>query len=158
MTQLDFRPVNEADEPFLFQVYASSREAEMALVPWDGAQREAFLRMQFQAQHHHCRTHFPHADHCVVRRGDSQVGRLYVDRGPESIRILDLTILPDHRNQGIGSAVIGGLIAEGVTSSRPVRIYVESFCPSLHLFDRLGFRKTGEQGVHYLLEWKQPQT
>ena len=35
-----------ADTEFLFEVYAASRDAEMALVPWTEAQKRSFLRMQ----------------------------------------------------------------------------------------------------------------
>jgi hypothetical protein len=39
------------------------------------------------------------------------------------------------------------------TSSRPLRIYVESFNPSLRLFERLGFTAMEQEGIHLLMEW-----
>ena len=47
---LDLQPLRAEDEPFLFELYASTRGDEMALVGWDKPQQEAFLRMQFKAQ------------------------------------------------------------------------------------------------------------
>jgi hypothetical protein len=44
------RPVQEEDEALLLEIYASTRADEMALVPWNGAQKQAFLHMQFSAQ------------------------------------------------------------------------------------------------------------
>jgi len=37
------RPVRESEDSFLFELYASARAAELALVPWIDAQRQAFL-------------------------------------------------------------------------------------------------------------------
>ncbi len=34
-----------------------------------------------------------------------------------------------------------------------LRIYVESFNPSMRLFERLGFLPTEEHGIHLLMEW-----
>ena len=44
------RPAQEDDLPFLYRVYASTRQEELALVDWDEAQKEWFLRMQFDLQ------------------------------------------------------------------------------------------------------------
>jgi hypothetical protein len=74
------RPVQEADEALLLELYSSTRADEMALVPWDAAQKQAFLQMQFSAQQMHYRNYFPHATHDVIVTDGQPVGRLYVDR------------------------------------------------------------------------------
>lgn len=151
------RPVVPGDESFLLRVYASTRMDEMALVPWDDAQREAFLKAQFDAQQHHYSSHFPEARHEIIEGAEPQpqraVGRLYVLRTDAFIRILDLTVLPEFRNAGIGTHLLKELMKEAAAASLPLRIYVESFNPSLRLFERLGFQKAGEQGMHFLMEW-----
>jgi len=80
------------------------------------------------------------------------VGRLYVARTNEKVEIMDITLLPQDRNMGIGCSLIKLLMDEAL-SSRPLRIYVESFNPSLRLFERLGFKAVEEQGFQLLLEW-----
>src|SRR5581483_1581951 len=47
---VSFRDVGPEDVPLLFALYASTREAEMALVPWTAEQKRAFVEMQFAAQ------------------------------------------------------------------------------------------------------------
>ncbi len=53
--RIELRPVAPEDEPFLRRVYASSRAEELAPVPWDEAQKQAFCDMQFAAQDSHYR-------------------------------------------------------------------------------------------------------
>jgi ribosomal protein S18 acetylase RimI-like enzyme len=148
------RPVAASDEAFLLAVYAAARADEMARVPWSLPQKEAFIKMQFDAQQAHYRTHNPNASHEVILLSGQSIGRLYVARRDREIRILDITILPDHRNRGIGTPLIEELMREAALADKPLRIYVESFNPSHRLFDRLGFSKTEDDGVNHLLEWR----
>ena len=75
------RPISPEDEPFLSQVYASTRQEELALVEWDEAQKTAFLRMQFAAQHRYYQEHYPHTAFQVILRDGQPIGPLYVPRG-----------------------------------------------------------------------------
>lgn len=148
------RPVNTEDEPFLLAVYGSTRAEELALTNWDEAQRDAFLRMQFNAQQSHYREHYPEGEHYLILVDRDAVGRLYVAEIEKELRILDITILPQYRNTGIGKPIIRELMAEAAAIGKPLRIYVESFNPSLELFVRLGFVKSDESGYSYLMEWR----
>jgi len=148
------RSVVEEDYPFLLSLYASTRAEELARTDWHPSQREAFLRMQFDAQQAHYRSHYPDAQHWIILQDDATIGRLYVSRGKTEIRILDITIAPDKRNSGTGSSILGDLMAEADESNKSLTIYVESFNPSLRLFERLGFRRTGEYGYSYLMQWQ----
>jgi len=142
------------DEPFLFEVYSSTRAQEMALVPWDDEQRKSFLTMQFVAQHSHYRERYPDANYSLICREDLPLGRLYVLREKGDIRILDLTLLPEYRNGGVGTSLLRDLLDEAAQSGKNVRIYVETYNPSLRLFERLGFKSIAEEGVNFLLEWR----
>jgi ribosomal protein S18 acetylase RimI-like enzyme len=150
---LSLRPVGPEDAAFLLKVYSSTRMDEMALVPWTAEQRALFLKMQFDAQLYHYQTNFPTATHAVIELAGQPVGRLYVLRTPKFIRILDITILPDFRNAGSGTQLIEELMSEAAAAHLPLRINVESFNPSLRLFERLGFQKAEENGIHFLMEW-----
>jgi ribosomal protein S18 acetylase RimI-like enzyme len=148
------RPVTDGDEAFLLTVYSSTRAAELALVPWNEAQRAAFLQMQFTAQQNHYRGYYPDARHDLILFQDLPVGRLYVDRREQEIRILDITVLPEYRNQGIGSSLIKALMEEAREAGKAVLIHVESFNPSRQLFERLGYRQTEDDGINLLYEWR----
>ena len=147
------RPVQAEDEALLFEIYASTRTEEMALVDWSDAQKEAFLRMQFAAQHQHYQNVFPDARFDIILSDDRPIGRLYVDRRPDEIRIVDIALLPEARNQGVGSSLVKELLAEARDAGKPVRIHVERNNPALRLYERLGFARTGETGIYLLMEW-----
>jgi ribosomal protein S18 acetylase RimI-like enzyme len=151
---ISFRPVAPEDEAFLIKVYGSTRSEELAQVPWTEAQVEAFLKMQLEAQQRHYKGLYPTADHHIILADDTAVGRLYVARLKEQIRIADITLLPEARGRGIGTRILKDLMAEAAAEGKPVRIYVESFNPSLRLFERLGFSKTSEQDFYWLMEWR----
>ena len=146
------RPVGPEDDDLLLELYASTRAYEMALVPWTDEQRAAFINMQFTAQKTHYAQYYPTASHDVIMSDGRGVGRLYVGRLDDEIRIVDITILPAERNAGIGSYLLKQLLDEADSTGKVTRIYVETFNPSLKLFERLGFTPSQQDGVHLLLQ------
>ena len=149
---VDLRPIRPDDEAFLYRVFAGTREPEMALLGWNEEQKTAFLWMQFQAQHRYYQEHFPAASFDLIVRDNAPVGRLYVDRRDDEIRVIDIALLPEHRRAGIGGALLRDLLAEADRAGKPVRIHVERNNPALRLYERLGFVRIGDTGVYYLME------
>jgi RimJ/RimL family protein N-acetyltransferase len=152
-SSITLRPVGPDDHNFLLEIYASTRAEELALVPWTREQRDIFVRSQFAAQQEHYVQKYPAASHDIILFEGRQVGRLYVARLDQEIRIVDITLLPRERNAGIGSHLIRQLLDEANRSGKVTRIYVEEFNPSLRLFDRLGFSPSEQHGIHLLLQW-----
>lgn len=149
------RPVREDDTAFLLALYASLRATELELTGWSPEQRAAFVAQQFRAQDTHYRSHYAGARFDLVIVGDDPVGRLYVARWPEEIRIMDLALMPDWRSRGIGTRLLRSVLDEAGRVDKRVSIHVEMFNPAQALYARLGFRPVGEAGVHRLLEWRQ---
>lgn len=149
---ISYRPVHPDDAAFLLEIYASTRAEEMALVPWTAEQQRAFVSMQFTAQQEHYQKKYPMASHEIILVSDRPVGRLYVARLEHEIQIVDLTLMPDERNAGIGSFSLRQLLDEAANTGKVVRVYVETFNRSLRLFERLGFVSVEQHGVHLLLE------
>src|ERR1044071_661537 len=100
---ITLRPVGPDDHEFLIEVYASTRAEELALVPWSSEQRDMFVRSQFAAQQEHYAQKYPAASHDIILFESRPVGRLYVARLDQEIRIIDITLLPAERNVGIGT-------------------------------------------------------
>ena len=153
LAAITFRPIGPADEAFLHQVYASTRAEEMAMVPWSDAEKDAFVHMQFQAQHKFYQAQFGDAEFMVILQDQQPIGRLYLDRRDREIHIIDITLLPEFRNQGIGAALLQDILAEGQQTNLPVRIHVEHYNRALSLYQRLNFRQIDDHGVYYLMEW-----
>jgi GNAT superfamily N-acetyltransferase len=152
--EISLRRVAPADTPFLRELYGTTRQQELALVPWDEAQKSAFITMQFTAQQQHYANHYPHATHDIILRNGEPSGQIYVARDSEKIHIIDLVVAPLYRNAGIGTSLIQRLQEEARGVGIPVRTHVEQGCPSLRLYQRLGFSCIEEVGLHYLLEWQ----
>jgi ribosomal protein S18 acetylase RimI-like enzyme len=153
---LTFRPIVPEDEEFLYRVYASTRTDELAIVDWDDAQKESFLRMQFDAQHRYYQEQFKAAQFSVILSAGHAIGRLYVDRRDDEIRLVDIALLPEHRGAGIGSELMNRLLEEAAEVGKKVRIHVERFNPALSLYERLGFTRVEDQDVYFLMEWVPP--
>lgn len=152
---LTLRRITQEDEGFLYRVYYSTREDELSRVPWTDEQKDAFVRMQFYAQHTYYMDQYRSAAYDIVQQDEVPVGRLYVDRRETTIRIIDIAILPEFRNRGIGSLILNWLIAESERTRVPISIHVEKFNRALAWYQRLGFRQIEDQGVYLLME-RQP--
>jgi ribosomal protein S18 acetylase RimI-like enzyme len=146
------RPITNDDRDLLYHIYASTRAEELAQVAWDEAQKAAFLWMQFDAQHSYYHENYPNAQFQVIMLDGAPAGRLYLDRRSAEIRIVDIALLPEYRNRGIGSTLLRDILAEGQRAGLPVTIHVESFNPALRLYERLGFRMVEDKGVYRLME------
>ena len=151
-TSITLRPVGPQDYDFLVEAYGSTRAEELALVPWTDEQRHLFIRSQFDAQQDHYLKTYPGASHDIILAGGRPVGRLYVARLEQEIRIIDITLLPAERNAGIGSYLITQLLDDAKRAGKITRIYVEEFNPSLRLFQRLGFSPSEQHGIHLLMQ------
>lgn len=150
------RPVRPEDREFLVGLYADVRSDELDQVAWPAGAREAFVRMQFEAQDSQYRAGNPDGSFDVVEVGGVPVGRLYVDRRPDDVRIVDIALLRKHRGRGIGAALVRAVLEEAAAGGRSASIHVEIHNRAQELYARLGFVPVAERGVYRLLEWRAP--
>lgn len=151
--QIGFRVIHDADREFLFRVYAGTRDHEFRLTLWTDADKDAFLRRQFALQDRHYEMAFPNALRRIITQGATDIGRIYLQRQDDCLRILDFSLLPQARGQGIGTDILRSLMNEAQGGKVPVRLNVERASPALRLYLRHGFRPTGQAGYHLALEW-----
>jgi len=154
---LTLRPVTVADEQFLFEVYAGTRAEELAAWGWNDKQQEMFLRLQFMAQKGAYGAQYPNADHAIIMLDEKAVGRLYVARSEKDIVLADIALLPEYRGRGIGAELINRLLEEAAEGAKSCRLQVVKTNRAARLYERLGFVRTGESGMHFEMEWR-PQS
>ena len=147
------RPAQEDDLPFLYRVYASTRQEELALVDWDEAQKEWFLHMQFDLQTRSYAQAFPEAECQVILRDGEPIGRLMLNRTPDRILLVDIALLPEHRNAGIGTALVTMVLNEAVSADKPVVLHVEKHNRARFLYERLGFSISDWNDVYLEMRW-----
>jgi len=151
------RAARPEDAAFLQSVYASTREQELAPVPWTDEEKRRFIAHQFSAQAEAYRKNYPGAEFLVLVVDGADAGRLYVHRRPDEIRIMDIALLPLFRRRGIGAAVLRRILDEGARRGKRVTIHVEIFNPAMRLYERLGFRQIAsgrDDPVYRLMEWR----
>ncbi len=149
---VQLRPARPEDRELLFRVYASTRQDELAPVPWPEEAKLAFLRQQFDAQDAWWKTHYAEASFDVVVVDGQDAGRFYVLRMPAEIRIVDIALLPHARGASVGTHLLRQVFSEADATGRRVTIHVERMNPALALYERLGFRLVEDKGVYLFLE------
>jgi ribosomal protein S18 acetylase RimI-like enzyme len=150
-------PATEDDLDFLCRVYASTRTEELAATDWSAEQKAIFLRQQAEAQHRYYRESYAGASWEVVRVGDRPAGRLYLVEWERELRLIDIALLPEFRDAGVGSRLLARVMARAAAAGKVLSIHVERFNPALRLYARLGFQVAADDGGVYLrLEWTPP--
>lgn len=150
---LALRPVTAADEAFLARVYASTREAELAGVPFTPEQKAAFLQQQFSAQSRHYRSYVDTTFDVVLVAGEP-AGRLIVGHWADREHVADIALLPEFRGGGVGTALLEQVIAVAESRAVPTTVHVERFNRAQRLYARLGFLPAGpgDDAVNLFLE------
>jgi ribosomal protein S18 acetylase RimI-like enzyme len=150
-TGLSLRPQQASDLPFLAALYAATRERELAPVQWSAEEKAAFLAFQFTCQHRHYQEHYRAARFDVIERDGEPIGRLYLAWLGSELRIVDIALLPSAQRQGIGSRLLGAVLARAQSEGLSVSIHVERDNPALALYLRLGFELEEDRGVYLFL-------
>lgn len=149
------RPATLADIPRLQQVYADSRDLEMAGVPWPEAAKLGFLAQQFALQHQHYVAHYANADFLVIERQGVVQGRYYLRRAAPEHLIVDISLAAACRGQGLGRALIEASQAQARAQGCGMELHVvKSNLPARRLYDRLGFVPCdGGTDTHQRMRW-----
>lgn len=134
----------------MLTVYASTRLEELEGFGWSDDQKHAFIKMQFMARE---RT-YPRVDNRIILLNGRPVGRMLVDRGDASILLRDIALLTEYRNRGLGSRLITELMKEATSVGKPINLHVVATSPAVRFYERLGFRRSGDETAAYLeMKW-----
>lgn len=149
------RPVTTDDNDFLLAVYANSREEELAQVNWAEGQKESFVRWQFEMQRREYDARYPDARYSVILVDGQSAGRIWIGSDSEQIRLLDIALLKEFQNRGVGTLLLQSLIEEAKRSKKVLRHMVFTLNSDAHRFyERLGFVVIEDLGGYKHMEWK----
>lgn len=151
--RVTLRPAREADLGILQEIYSSTRTEEIERIPWRHEEKHAFMRHQFNAQHLHYLGAYPDAEFCILESEGQVIGRLYVHRSLGELRIVDITLLPQWRGQGIGTSLLQTLLREAESRGDVVTLHVDQESPAKRLYSRLGFHSLSENEFYTLMRW-----
>ncbi|HVK56321.1 MAG TPA: GNAT family N-acetyltransferase [Burkholderiales bacterium] len=147
------RSINDSDSDFLLALYAGARWDELAQTPWTEAEKRRFLRDQFALQQQHYQAHYPGAIRNIIHRKQRDIGRIDWIMLDTELLLIDIALLPAYRKQGVGSSLLRDLQQRAGQSGKPVTLSVTHFNPAIALYQRLGFRKVTESGLHWRMQW-----
>lgn len=142
------RQAARSDEPFLRDLYACVRWPELVDVPWSATEKRAFCDMQFTLQDRYYRDQFPQAEWLIVLECGVSVGRIYIARASDEIRILDIALVPEARGRGLGTRLVRDVLDEADRTRRRVSLFTEPDNPARRLYTRLGFIAREPSGMH----------
>ena len=153
LNSIRLRAATPTDEAFLLKLYESSRGDDLRGLGWEEERISEFLKMQYEAQQRFFESEYKRAANQIVLQEDNLLGRLLVDRREHEIRCIDLALLPEYRNAGIGTFLLRQLLEEANRGRKPLRLQIIRFNRAVNLLERLGFARTSETGTHFQMEW-----
>jgi GNAT superfamily N-acetyltransferase len=155
MPTISLRPAVAEDEPFLQEFYFNLRRPEFQILAMPEEELRQLLQMQYQLQAGSYTARFPNSGYQVVLVDGEPAGRIWVDRQEDEIRIVDVGLDANRRNQGTGTVLVQRLQEEAREAGLPIRARVDRFNPgSLRFHLRLGFQIVREEQLDLGLEWK----
>lgn len=152
--KLILRPISEEDLPFLRKVYDSTRVYEQKKLGWVDEEWDFFMDRQFNAQHDYYHIHYSDSHFCIIIYENTLIGRLYVERLKEEIRIMDIALLPDYCNKGLGTYLLKNIMDEAEKDNKYIRLHIDDYNPAVSLFLRLGFYQIRKKGQYILFGWQ----
>jgi ribosomal protein S18 acetylase RimI-like enzyme len=151
--RITLRDANPEDVQFLARLYRETRRKEVEAWGWPEEQMEFFLRMQFDGQRLSYKATFPNATDRIVCVGGVAAGRMLVGREPEGVRLIDIALLEEYRNRGIGTGLISQLLEDCEAQSCILRLQVLQGNPAIRLYNNLGFIQSGADAMYIQMEW-----
>lgn len=146
-TGLALRAAGPADRHLIAAIYATTREEELRQVPWTDAEKRAFTEWQSGQQEAHYALHYPAAERLVVERG-GPIGRIYVDGSGSEVRLMEVTLMPASRGQGIGTRLTRLVLEYADALGLPASLHVEPFNPAKRMYERMGFAVMETRGLY----------
>lgn len=150
---ISLRAATPGDQEFLLQLFAASRE-DLALAILDHDQKQLLIEMQFRARANQYGLAYPDAITSIIVQGDKDIGSTIVNRGEHNIHLVDIALLPEWREHGIGTSVLRTLFEEATLAAKTVRLDVAVTNRAIRLYERLGFARIKDGGAYISMEWR----
>jgi len=145
-------PLTHDDEAFLRRLLIATLADELAAWAWPEAMRDQLLDMQYRIRRQGIQANYPTAQCSIVSEGGAPVGWVVVCWSDAEAHIVDIAVLPERRNSGIGATVLRGVLAESDRRGVPASLNVNVTNRAVRLYERLGFTRTGGNQVQHFME------
>lgn len=151
---ITLRSATMSDMNFLRCLYYQSRADELVAVAWSDADKKTFLDSQFDLQHHHYLTYYAEANFLIIEHQSMPIGRFYLLQLENIFLLVDISLVSEWRNHGIGSALIQYAQQLAQVAGARLALHVEQRNQAAYRFyRRLGFVHIGTEGSHIKMYW-----
>lgn len=140
----------QEDESFFFNIFCSIREPDFAFL--GELERKKLMKVQFAAQQRHYLANMPEAEHLIILQDGGPIGRMTLVRRNNELHLAEIALLPEHRNQGIGSILMKKLIKAEAEQRHSIRLHVYKQSAAVRFYERLGFSIAKDDGAYLLME------
>ena len=143
--EITVRPATAGDVNFCCQTHhlAYRDVVERQFGGWDESLQDGFFAKAWDALHFQ-----------IIESDDHPAGCFCCERQQEQILLLEIFLLPAYQGSGIGSELIRREQCAATKLGIPIRLRVLKANQARRLYQRLGFRETGEDTTHFLMEWR----
>lgn len=106
-------------------------------------------------QHAHYLREFAAADFLIVDTAQGPAGRLYLDRSAAPHVLVDISLLPERRGHGLGTALVAHAQTLAQAAGCALSLHVLHANPAAQrLYARLGFVAAGSSQTHLAMQWQ----
>jgi ribosomal protein S18 acetylase RimI-like enzyme/acyl dehydratase len=146
MATYELRLAERGESDALYAIHRAAMERYVAETwgAWDDAWQRAFWA-----------DHWPPDRQAILVQG-KLAGFLELEDRPGSTWVANIELAPEHQGRGIGSTILRDIQRAAADRGLGVTLQVLKVNPARRLYERLGFRQTGETQTHYLMAWEVP--
>jgi ribosomal protein S18 acetylase RimI-like enzyme len=147
------RACTEDDDAFVYDVFSTTWESEVAALPNQNLAQHV-LRIQHIAQERRFASRYPGLQRFIVLENGQSAGRLYVHESDSLLEVVDLTLMPSHRDHGIGTRIFHELFEHATREGQTISLRVERRNErATMLYSQLGFDLVSVDDLDNHFEW-----
>jgi len=136
---LHVRPSTTSDQTFLNTLYKSTR-ADLNWVDGEDDFIEYLKESQQDAQLISYEDQFPNAMFFIIEYHQERAGRIILDFDANEIRVVDISLIPQARGKGLGTAVMRSFVHCAEQTKIPLKLCVlTGNLAAKHVYSKLGF-------------------
>lgn len=141
------------NDQLVFDSFYIHKVKELNAEAWSDETKLQLCKMQFQAFERSIHANYTNLEDLIITLGSIPIGRFVLNRSPEAINLIYISVLPEYRKKGIASQILSQMITESNKYRNPLLFSVAKDNRSFGLYLKLGFEVIGEDELIYSMAY-----